>query len=233
MKKKTFVLGVAGALAVAGGGAGIAATRVSNDDGQAIIDDAAKQLGVSPSALTSALKTALEHRIDAAVAAGRLTKEQGDALKARIEAGDVPFLFGGFGFHHRPFGHFRQLDAAASYLGLTEAQLRDQLDHGKTLAQIAKDRGKSVDGLVEALTAEVQSHLDDAVAAGRITQAQAERILRDVKQRIADRVNGTAPALRGFRGFREFREFREHHEFRGFPGFGGGERRRSSGAPPF
>ena len=206
MKKKSIVLGVAGALAVAGGGAGIAATRdSSNDDSRAIINDAAKQLGVAPSALSNALKTALKNRIDAAVAAGRLTKEQGDELKARIDAGDIPFRFGGL--QHGPFGHFLELDAAASYLGLTEAQLRGQLEGGKTLAQIAKDRGKSVDGLVDAMTAEVKSHLAHAVAAGRLTRAQAARILSDVEQRITDRVNGKAPTFRGFRGPRDFRGF--------------------------
>jgi hypothetical protein len=224
MKKKTIVLGVAGALAVAGGGAGIAGTREANNDSKAIIDDAAKQLGVTPAALANALKTALKHRIDAAVAAGRLTREQGEALKARIAAGDVPFLFGGF--HHGPFGHFLQLDAAASYLGLTEAQLRNELARGKTLAQIAEDRGKSVDGLVDAMAAEVKARLDDAVAAGRLTRSQADQILRDVEQRITDRVNGRAPAFRDFR----FRDFRGFHEFRGFRGR---ERLRPSGGPTF
>src|SRR5919199_2695166 len=110
MKKKTLVLGVAGAVAVAGGGVGIAATQggSAKDESQAVIDDAAKQLGVEPNALSKALKTALEHRIDAAVAAGRLTKEQGDELKARIASGSFP-LFGG-GPHHgfggrHGFGH--------------------------------------------------------------------------------------------------------------------------------
>ena len=224
MKKKTLVLGVAGALAVAGGGVGIAATHDSNDESKAIIDDAAKQLGISPSALSDALKTALKHRIDAAVAAGRLTKEQGEALKARIDAGGLPFRFGGFGFHHGPFGHFLQLDAAASYLGLTETQLRDELGKGKTLAQIAKDRGKSVDGLIDAMTAEVKRHLDRAVDAGRLTRAQADEILREVEQRITDRVNGRAPSFRGFPGFREFHHFR---------GFGDRERFRSFGGRTF
>jgi hypothetical protein len=216
MKKKSIVLGVAGALAVAGGGAGIAATRDSNDDSKAIIDDAAKQLGVTPAALTSALKKALEHRIDEAVAAGRLTKEQGDALKARIEAGGVPFFFGGF--HHGPFGHLHELDAAASYLGLTEGELRDRLSSGRTLAQIAKDRGKSVDGVIDAMVAEVKTRVDAAVTAGRLTRAQADQILKDVRQRITDRVNGRAPSFRGFDGFRGF-GFRGFREFRDFDHF--------------
>ena len=87
-----------------------------------MLNDAAKQLGVEPSALSAALKKALENRVDEAVTAGRLTKAQGDELKQRIESGDVP-LFGGpgFGFHERG-ALFGGVDAAASYLGLTDAQ---------------------------------------------------------------------------------------------------------------
>lgn len=36
-------------------------------------------------------------------------------------------------------------------MGLTKAELREQLAVGKTLAEIAKAEGKSVDGLVQAL----------------------------------------------------------------------------------
>src|SRR5947208_9350242 len=120
-----IVTGVAAALAAGGAGGAVAATQLgSPGDGQAIIDDAAKQLGVTPSALTAALKKALENRIDAAVAAGRLTKDQGDELKQRIESGDLPLFFGPRG---GPPGHFGDFSTAASYLGLTTAELDTQL----------------------------------------------------------------------------------------------------------
>ena len=51
------------------------------------------------------------------------------------------FKHGGPG-HHGP-GRMHGLDAAAKYLGMTEAALRNALEGGKTLAQVAKDR-KSV-----------------------------------------------------------------------------------------
>jgi hypothetical protein len=216
MRKKTIVLGLAGTLAVAGGGAAIAARQSDSprDESRAIVNDVAKQLGVEPKALTEAFKTALKNRVDAAVAAGRLTKEQGDRLKARIDAGDAPFFGFRFGLHHGPFGYLGHLDAAASYLGVTEAQLREDLAAGKTLAQVAKDRGKSVDGLVDAMTAEAKEHLDDAVAAGRLTREQADSALAGVKERITDLVNGKAPTFP--RGFRPHR-FGEH--FFGAPTF--------------
>jgi len=205
-RKNKIALGAAAVLAAAGGGGAIAASQTGspNEESNAIINDAAKQLGISPSKLSDALKTALSDRVDAAVAAGRLTKEEGDAIKARILSDDFP-VFGGL---HRGFGHFAQLDAAADYLGLTEAQLRSELEGGKSLAQVASDRGKSVDGLVAALVAAAKEHLDNAVAAGRITQAQEDEMLDGLKERITSLVNSTG--LEGLHfgrpsvGFRHF-----------------------------
>jgi polyhydroxyalkanoate synthesis regulator phasin len=199
LKPKVIAGAVAG-LAVAGGGAAIAADQLGSpkQESQAVLNDAAKQLGVEPSALTAALKKALENRVDDAVAAGRLTKAQGDELKQRIESGDAP-LFAGPGFHHR--GPFGGLDAAATYLGLTDAQLRTQLESGKSLADVAKAQNKSVDGLVQAIVDAAKKKLDAAVAAGRLTQSRADSILADLKSDAADFVNGTAPRF----GHRQFR----------------------------
>ena len=99
MKTNTKIkLGVvaAAAVAVAGGGVAIAATEPWNpkEEAQAVIDDAAQQLGVAPDALSDALTQALKNRVDDAVAAGRLTEEQGAELKARIDSSEVPIPLG-------------------------------------------------------------------------------------------------------------------------------------------
>jgi hypothetical protein len=193
--RRKVIAGAAAALAVGGAGAGVAATKLThspNAESQAIVNDAAKSLGVEPSKLEAALKKAFEDRIDAAVAAGRLTTAQGDELKQRIESEDFP-LFGppafgpDFGPPH-PF--FHGLDAAASYLGLTEKQLESRLNSGKTLAQIAKAQGKSVDGLKDAMLKDAKANLDDAVQAGRLSKAEEQQVLKDLEQRTDDLVNG-------------------------------------------
>src|SRR4029450_4713917 len=173
-RQRKLIFGAAALLAAAGGGVAIAASDSSPaEDNQAVLDSAAKQLGVSPSKLSDALKKAIGDRIDAAVASGRLSKEQGDALKQRINSNQFP-LFGGL--HGRGFGHglfLGKLDGAGDYLGLTEEQLRSQLESGKSLAQIAQAQGKSASGLVDALVNAAREKLDDAVAAGRLTRSQA------------------------------------------------------------
>ena len=195
--KRKVVAGTVVAIAVGGTGAGIAATQLRSSPGaesKAVVNDAAKQLGVQPEQLSSALKKALENQVDASVAAGRITKAQGDELKKRIESNDFP-LFGpmalGFSFEHG-FGHhgFVGLDAAASYLGLTDSQLDSKIESGKTLAQVAKDQGKSVDGLVAAMKADLKQKLDRAVSAGRLTKAQESQVLSSADQRITNLVNG-------------------------------------------
>jgi hypothetical protein len=194
-KRGLVAVAVAG-LAVAGGGGAIAATQLTpKQESQAVVDDAAQQLGVTPAQLSNALKQALKNRVDAAVADGRLTQAQGDELKSRIDAGDVPLF--GLGGKHGPggYGHYHDLDAAATYLGLSEDALRTQLESGKTLAQVAQAQGKSVSGLVEALVADENQELDEAVADGRITRAQADAKLANLRQHVTNLVNGVKPAF--------------------------------------
>jgi hypothetical protein len=193
---KSKIAGVTvAAAALIGGGAAIAADRLSpTQESDAVVADAAKQLGIDASKLDAALKQALENRVDAAVAAGRITKAQGDELKERIAAGEVPLVGigpggGAPGFGHH-FHHFADLDAAASYLGVTEAALRTSLSDGSTLADIAKEKGKSVDGLKNALVAAAKADIAQAVKDGRLTEAQQTKLLADLSDRIDSLVNG-------------------------------------------
>jgi hypothetical protein len=186
---------VAALVVVVGAGAAIGATGALSpkQESEAIVNDAAAELGVEPSELTAALKQAFKNRVDAAVAAGDLTQAQGEAMKKRIDAGGVPLLGPGRGpGHHGPrglHGPHHGLAAAAKYLGMTQAQLRTALNGGKTLAQVAKSKGKSVDGLVNAMVADAKARLVEAVKAGRLTQAEGTAMQSDLKARITGLVN--------------------------------------------
>src|SRR4051794_41761503 len=83
-----------GVAAVAAGGA-IAAGQLSpTERSQAVVADAARQLGVKASALRDALNTAQENQIDADAPRGAITKAQGGARKAKIVWGALPLLGG-------------------------------------------------------------------------------------------------------------------------------------------
>ena len=208
MKRKVnpkLIAGAVAGLAVAGGGGALAASHFSSpqQESQAVVDDAAKQLGIQPTKLSDALKKALENRVDAAVAAGRITSAQGAEIKKRIESSEFP-LFGGpglgrpggFGFGHGDGGPLGSLDAAATYLGLTPAQVRTKLEAGTTLAAIAKSERKSVSGLVDAMYDSDKKDLDAAVSSGRLSKAEETQILSDLKSHLTDFANGARPSFR-------------------------------------
>ena len=72
---------------------------------KAFLDDLAKRLNVTRDKLDEAFKGAASDRVDAAVAAGRLTKEQGDEIKQRIQSATaLPPLGLGPGMHMRGGG---------------------------------------------------------------------------------------------------------------------------------
>ena len=212
--KRKLAVGAAGLAVLAGSGGAYAAAagtpqaatpRPTADraaEQTAFLDDVAKRLNVTREQLDAAVKGAAEARIDAAVKDGRLTQEQGEAAKNRLADG-VPLLGGpglggkpghpgGHGPHMR-FGLGFGIEGAADYLGLTEAQLREQLQDGKSLADVAKARNKDVAGLKAALKANLTTKLDEAVKDGQLTEAQKTRILADADKRIDDLVNGTKP----------------------------------------
>jgi hypothetical protein len=223
--RRKVALGATALAAVAFAGGAFAATQDSaTNQRQAFINDVAKRLNVSPQQVTDALKGAWSDRLDAAVKAGKLTQAQANELKQRIQQhGGPPFGF--FGPHQ--FGFKRgggPLMPAATYLGLTPAQLAEQLSQGKSLAQIAQSKGKSVAGLKTELVAAERAHLDQALKNKMITAAEEQQILSRQSSRLDELINRKgAPFRFGF-----------HHRFGpgpgAAPGFGFGLDRR--GSPP-
>ncbi len=109
-------------------------------------------------------------------------------MKKRVDSGQVP-LVGGlgpaptssatekFGAHGRVRGPGvlgAAADAVATYLGITPAELRTELESGKTLAQIATAHNKTADGVVTILLGQAKQKLDKAVSAGILTAAKEQ-----------------------------------------------------------
>src|SRR3954471_22660574 len=173
---------------------------------KAFLDDVAKRLNVTRDQLDAAVKGAAEARIDAAVAAGSPARGQAGEAKKRPAAGALPLLVGpglgggprggGPGFGHGgpgPFFGGFGLDAAATYLGLSEDALRTQLQGGKSLADIAKAQNKDVAGLKAAMKTAVTEQLDQAVTDKKLTADQKTKILADLDSHLDDFINATPP----------------------------------------
>ena len=88
------------------------------------------------------------------------------------------------------------LRAAADYVGLAPRELLRELRSGKSLAQVAEARGKSREGLRQALLAAVKARLDRALAAGRITSQQHAQLLQRAGTHVDRLLDGTNLRLR-------------------------------------
>ena len=193
MRVPAFVAAALAALVLGAGATGALAA-----DRPTLTDEIAARLGISPAKLRAAFKAALVARVDAAVAAGKLTPAQGARLKARIAKANGLGLGArsAFAEKRQAFGDrlarsAKRRGPAAEYLGMTREALRAELRKGQSLAQIARARGKSVDGLVAAMVAPVKERLARAVASKRLTQQRADALLERITDRLERLVQRT------------------------------------------
>jgi hypothetical protein len=215
-RRRWLALGaLAGVLAV-GAGAGLAATGAAEDG---FLAGVAKRLGITEEKLRDAIADEKIARIDEAVRDGDITEEQGERLKERARSGEGLGRLGlgrGFGFGIDPLplpdlerGLGRvfkvagdQLEAAAEYLGVTRAELMEELSDGDSLADVARQKGKSVDGLKTAMRNALKADLDEAVADDVITREHADRLYEKLAPGIDRLVEQGLPVPKPFgRGF--------------------------------
>jgi polyhydroxyalkanoate synthesis regulator phasin len=152
-------------------------------------DAVAARLGITGDQLRTAFKAELNSRIDAAVAAGKLTPEQGAKLKERV-ANAKGLGIGArraFTQKHKALVarivRVNRLHLAAKYLGMTPKEIRTARQDGQSLAQIATSKGKSVDGLVAAIVAPAKARAAKAVSDGRLTQQRADELIARLTER--------------------------------------------------
>ena len=165
--------------------------------GPAFLDTAATYIGITEDALRTELA-------DVAVAHGK-TRDGVIAALVAASTTEITTLVdtknpfpappaGGRGFPGGVRVEGNESAAAATYLGITEADLRTKLQSGQTLAQIAAaTAGKSRDGLIQALVADATKNIDAAQAAGKITADQATQLKTNLTQHITAEVDSTRP----------------------------------------
>jgi hypothetical protein len=132
--------------------------------------------------------TAIKDALAGLVKDGTITQAQADKVATTLD-------------RKLPERRFRQhgmrigagLDEVASIIGITQDELRTQLRSGKTLAEIAKSKGISQDTLVDKLVAAAKTRLAAEVKAGRLTQARADEITKNLEARITEMVTRSLP----------------------------------------
>ena len=192
----TVAVGAGAAIAATGGGG----TSLKDD----LLADVAKRLGISEERLRAAFSDAWKARLEAAVEDGKLTEEEAERLQERFDERGFalpglgtprpggPGLGSLFGLGHGLLqGAGDVVEAAADYLGLTEAELLERLRDGDSLADVAEAEGKSVDGLEAALREATKAELDEAVEDGVLTREQADRLGEALGEHVDDLVQGS------------------------------------------
>lgn len=99
-------------------------------------------------------------------------------IGAVFAQGNQPPTQGGYGWMH---DYVEQ--ALAAKLGLTEKQVEDQLAAGKTMYQIVLDNGIAQEDLAGFMTEVHKDAFSSAVAAGVMTQEQADFMLQRMQNR--------------------------------------------------
>jgi hypothetical protein len=205
MKTWWKVAGIAAVVVLVGVVALGAVAFAQDDDGDArpfdfrqrLHEAIAGVLGISVEAYDAAVDTAQEQVIGEAVAEGWLTEEQAARMQERwAEGGRGSFGRGRVG--HGPmapgFGAGASfLEVAAEQLGMEVDGLLAALRDGKSLADVAGERGVDPETIVDAYLAEVSERLDKAVAEGRITEAQADDMLAEMETRLREHLEEAYP----------------------------------------
>jgi hypothetical protein len=183
--RKTVTSTVVALSLLGGGAAGVALAAPSI----ASADDAS---GSATTTATESPPTWMTDALAKLVADGTLTQAQADAVAAALEAAKPARGPGGPG---GPGGRGGPgLSAAASAIGVSADDLRTALQSGQTIAEVAAAHGVDAQVVIDAIVADMQSHLADAVANGRLTQAQADEREAHAVERATDLVNGELPA---------------------------------------
>jgi hypothetical protein len=153
-------------------------------------------LGISLDDYDAAVDKAQQQVIDEAVTDGWLTQDQAEMLQWRMDqqAG------AGLGFGGPGLGGFGRglggpgdnlLSIAADKLDMSLTDLLTELQGGKTIADLAKDKGVDTQIIVDAAVAQMKTTLQQSVDNGQITQKQADWQLEQATTRITDQLDNT------------------------------------------
>ena len=131
-------------------------------------------------ALTAAQEEAPTTEAPTTEAPDDTTPQEPNAAKPGVEEDD------GHGCHIGRHWFRPGLDVAAEALGITEDELLDSLRDGRSIADVAEERGVDPQTVIDALVAAATAHIDDEVAEGDLDADRAA----ELKERLAERVAG-------------------------------------------
>lgn len=178
----------------------------------ATLAEIAEGRGQSREELKAFLTSEQEADLAEKVTAGTLTQAEADEKLAGFTANLDSIVDstrpapaggpGGHGGHGGRGGIGADSEAIAGFLGITAAELRAELQAGATLAEVAEAQGQTRESLGAFLTSEFETKLAERVAAGMLTQEEADEKLAEFEANLDARLDSTGPVGGGPRGGR-------------------------------
>lgn len=230
MKGFWKVAGIATLVAVLGVTAVGAVAYAEDDDGsgwpfnfrERTQEAIAGILGIDIATYEAAVNQAREQVIGEAVSEGWLTQEQADRMQERQAEGfgprgmDKGFMGPRAGLAGDLVGHKGNLPIgiAAEELGISVQELMTELQGGKSIADLAGEKGVALETISNAYLEQLTENLKTAVDDGRLTQERADWMLEQAQERVPDLLENT---WQGF-GPGGFRGGHGPGRFEGFPG---------------
>lgn len=197
MRKSIITAALAGTIAVTGAAFAVpalaegttATTAATTTTPAPSATDGSTDTRPSPQArITDALK--------GLVTDGTITQAQADEVATTL-ADRLPK--GGSGGHHGGhgggIGHIET--AAAKALGISEADLRARQQAGKSIADVAKEKGIDLATVTTSVTDAATTQIAQAVTDGKITQARADTLTATLDAKITEEIDEVHDGGRG------------------------------------
>jgi len=170
------------------------------------IAEVAEANGSSAQEVIDSLVDTATQRIDTAVADGRLTAEEGSDKLAQLTDRITGLVNGDLqlGDHAGRSRHGLGLAIVAEVIGIDVDELREAIQAGSSIADVAEANGSSAQAVIDAMVSNVSDRIDSAVADGKLSADEGAERLAGVTDRVTSKVNGDLQfrdhAGRGSRG---------------------------------
>jgi hypothetical protein len=188
--------------AAAASGLTEAQLKTAHDAGKSLAQ-AITDAGGNPAAVQAKLLDDLKAKLAEAVTNGTITQAQADKAFEKAQE-QLPKLFERHlprlvtkapkGDHAQPHIALASLDAAAKAIGITPAQLKEELKGGKSIADVAIAHGTTAQAVTDALVADANARIDAALAKGTIDAAKAAELKSKVTAEVTAFVSATHSA---------------------------------------
>jgi hypothetical protein len=150
--------------------------------------------GATVDAVVTSTVAAATEQVNATVADGRLTQEQADTLIANLPDLYTAAVYGDL---RRELLENRigrgVLNLATEQTGLERAEIVQELQSGKSLADVLAEHNVDVVAFIDTAVAQATERANTAVANGRITQEQADQLISTFRERLTQHINQSDP----------------------------------------